>query len=114
MKHVGQNIRTLRHKQQWSQAEVAKRLYISIPAFSKIETGITDINISRLEQIAELFEVSILEILSRPGEKLVKFNGDELAICEDRLAHTEQEVIKLQRKLISLFDELKERTFMTR
>jgi transcriptional regulator with XRE-family HTH domain len=42
---IGKNIRTLRQKHGWSQGQVASRLHISIPAFSKIETGITDINI---------------------------------------------------------------------
>jgi transcriptional regulator with XRE-family HTH domain len=70
MEHVGRDIRTLRQKEQWSQGEVAKRLDISIPAFSKIETGITDINLSRLDQISRLFNVSIMEILCKPGEKL--------------------------------------------
>jgi transcriptional regulator with XRE-family HTH domain len=50
-KSVGKNIRTLRHQRGWSQEDVANRLGISIPAFSKIETGVTDINLSRLEQI---------------------------------------------------------------
>lgn len=70
MNYIGQNIRTLRQRKLWSQGQVAKQLKISIPAFSKIETGITDINITRLEQIASLFDVSILEILSKPGENL--------------------------------------------
>jgi transcriptional regulator with XRE-family HTH domain len=45
MKTLGKKIRLLRHQKGWSQEEVAKRLDISIPAFSKIETGITDINL---------------------------------------------------------------------
>ncbi len=40
MNIIGKNIRQLRQKNGWSQGEVAKRLSISIPAFSKIETGI--------------------------------------------------------------------------
>jgi transcriptional regulator with XRE-family HTH domain len=40
-KSVGMNIRTLRHQRGWSQEDVADRLGISIPAFSKIETGVT-------------------------------------------------------------------------
>ena len=58
-KSVGKNIRTLRHQRGWSQEDVAHRLGISIPAFSKIETGVTDINLSRLEQIANIYEVNV-------------------------------------------------------
>ena len=47
MKTLGKKIRLLRHQKGWSQEDVAKRLDISIPAFSKIETGITDWKFAR-------------------------------------------------------------------
>lgn len=37
MDKLGKAIRLLRHQKDWSQRDVAKRLDISIPAFSKIE-----------------------------------------------------------------------------
>jgi transcriptional regulator with XRE-family HTH domain len=107
MKHVGKNIKSLRQKQGWSQGDAAQRLKISIPAFSKIETNITDINLSRLYQIANLFEVSVLDILSLPGEELANPDKQELANCKYKLATCEQEVIQLQKKVIGLFDELR-------
>ena len=64
MKTLGKKIRLLRHQKGWSQEDVAKRLDISIPAFSKIETGITDINLSRLEQISTLFEMTVVQLLT--------------------------------------------------
>ncbi len=64
MKALGKKIRLLRHQKGWSQEDVAKKLDISIPAFSKIETGITDINLSRLEQISNLFEMSVVQLLT--------------------------------------------------
>ena len=64
MKTLGKKIRLLRHQKGWSQEDVAKRLDISIPAFSKIETGITDINLSRLEQISNLFEMTVVQLLT--------------------------------------------------
>ena len=64
MKTLGKKIRLLRHQKGWSQEDVSKRLDISIPAFSKIETGITDVNLSRLEQIATLFEMTVVQLLT--------------------------------------------------
>ena len=61
---VGRNIRAVRQQHGWSQEEVANKLGISIPALSKIETGITDVNLSRLEQIADIFELSLVQLLS--------------------------------------------------
>jgi transcriptional regulator with XRE-family HTH domain len=64
MHHIGKNIRRIRCKQGWNQAEAAKRLRLSTAAFSNIETGITDISISRLYQLADIFQVSVHEILN--------------------------------------------------
>ena len=55
MSSLGKKIKALRQQKDWLQGDVAKKLNISIPAYSKIESDITDINISRLKQIAEIF-----------------------------------------------------------
>lgn len=107
MNTIGKNIRQLRQKNGWSQGEVAKRLNISIPAFSKIETGITDINISRLAQIAGLFEVSTMDIISKEGENPQSLNFEEINTLKERLADREEEIIKLQKKVIELYEELR-------
>lgn len=107
MNTIGKNIRQLRQKNGWSQGEVAKRLDISIPAFSKIETGITDINISRLDQIAKLFEVSTLEIISIDGKGVDAASPIEVSILKDKLSHKEEEITKLQKKIIDLYEELR-------
>lgn len=107
MDDIGKNIRTLRQKQNWSQGDVARRLGISIPAFSKIETGITDINISRLNQISKLFGLSVVEILSKQGESPFVINEEELIKCKARLTERDQDVISLQKKVIDLLDELR-------
>lgn len=102
---VGGNIRRLRENNKWSQQIIAERLNISIPAYSKIETGVTDVNLSRLEQIAHLFEVGL------PG----LFGGDtipapmptpEFEKLEKELTECEKEILYLQRKVIQLYEEL--------
>ncbi|HEX8609326.1 MAG TPA: helix-turn-helix transcriptional regulator [Pedobacter sp.] len=109
MNTIGKNIRQLRQKKSWSQGEVAKRLSISIPAFSKIETGITDINISRLDQIATLFEVSTMDIISKEGENPQSLNSEEINKLKEKLSQREEEIIKLQKKVIDLYEEIRER-----
>ncbi|MBB2145224.1 helix-turn-helix domain-containing protein [Pedobacter sp. LMG 31464] len=105
MNIIGTNIRLLRQKNGWSQAEVAKFLKISTPAFSKIETGVTDINVSRLDQISRLFQVSCIEIISREGNNLQPGTFVEVTVLKDRLAMKEQEITKLQKKIIDLYEE---------
>ncbi|MGZ3751099.1 MAG: helix-turn-helix domain-containing protein [Mucilaginibacter sp.] len=107
MKALGKKIRLLRHQKGWSQEDVAKKLDISIPAFSKIETGITDINLSRLEQISALFDMTVVQLLTfNDLEQDQKFIS-ELETVNKKLMDREAEVIDLQKKVIELFEELR-------
>jgi len=108
MKTLGKKIRLLRHQKSWSQEDVAKRLDISIPAFSKIETGITDINLSRLEQIANLFEMSVVQLLTFNDAEYEQKYLNELENVNKKLMDRETEVIDLQKKVIELFEELRQ------
>jgi transcriptional regulator with XRE-family HTH domain len=113
MKTLGKKIRLLRHQKGWSQEEVAKRLDISIPAFSKIETGITDINLSRLEQIAVLFEMSVVQLLTYNEVEQDQKVASELENVNKKLMDRETEVIDLQKKVIELFEELRHKKAAT-
>jgi len=107
MKTLGKKIRLLRHQKSWSQEDVAKQLEISIPAFSKIETGITDINLSRLEQIAKLFEMTVVQLLTfndAEGQESYNTEVDSLTL---KLHEREMELIDLQKKIIELYEELR-------
>jgi len=105
-KSVGVNIRTLRHQHGWSQEDIADRLGISIPAFSKIETGVTDINLSRLEQIANVFEVTVVYLLAM-DVKETEHEPSNLSIAQKKLNERESEIAHLQRKVILLYEELR-------
>lgn len=107
MKTLGKKIRLLRHQKGWSQEDVAKRLDISIPAFSKIETGITDINLSRLEQISTLFEMTVVQLLTFNDTEQQEKYTSELEVLTKRLQERELEVIDLQKKVIELYEELR-------
>ena len=107
MKALGKKIRLLRHQKGWSQEDVAKKLDISIPAFSKIETGITDINLSRLEQIAILFDMSVVQLLTFNDEEQDQKFINEPELVNKKLMDRDAEVIDLQKKVIELFEELR-------
>jgi transcriptional regulator with XRE-family HTH domain len=108
MKTLGKKIRLLRHQKGWSQEDVSKRLDISIPAFSKIETGITDVNLSRLEQIATLFEMSVVQLLTFNDTEQQEKYVSELEVLTKKLQEREMEVIDLQKKIIVLYEELRQ------
>jgi cytidylate kinase len=63
-------------------------------------------NLSRLEQFAELFEMSIKDLINYgQADNHDKFD-DELDNLNNKLAKLDAEVIDLQRKMISLLDEI--------
>lgn len=104
MRTLGKRIRLLRHQNGWSQEDVAKKLEISIPAFSKIETGITDVNLSRIEQIAKLFDLSVVDLLTLNDSEEQKRYSEHLDVLNNRLKEAEAEVVKLQKKVIELYE----------
>ena len=103
---LGQNIRMLRHKRRLNQAAVAEVLGLSIPAYSKIETGITDINISRLNQIAEFYSVTVTSLLYGGQEPQQKNLEEENSALKAALSQNREELSRLQAKCINLLDEL--------
>ena len=107
MKSFGHKIRMLRHQHSWSQEQMARQLDISIPAFSKIETGVTDVSLSRMEQIASLFDISIVKLLAYDEIMDTPARQAELAGLLEKLRERENEVMNLQRKVIQLFEALK-------
>ncbi|MDB5151968.1 MAG: helix-turn-helix transcriptional regulator [Mucilaginibacter sp.] len=108
-KSIGKSIRILRHQHGWSQEDIANRLGISIPAFSKIETGVTDVNLSRLEQIANIYEVSVVQLLTVDNEQ-VETVPSHLNVIQKKLSDRETEIATLQRKVIELYEELRNKS----
>lgn len=107
MKSLGKKIRLLRHQKGWSQEDVAKQLDISIPAFSKIETGITDINLSRLEQISRLYEMTVVQLLTFNDAEQEQKSASDMELIQKKLVEREAELIDLQKKVIELYEELR-------
>lgn len=105
MDSIGKRIKALRQQKDWLQSDVAQKLNISVPAFSKIESDITDINISRLKEIANIFGVEMIELLSdntTPTKEYV----DELKKTKETVEAQDAKINKLQEYIIRLYEEL--------
>lgn len=66
-----EKIRLMREMNQWSQEEVADKLNLSTNGYAKIERGETRLNLPRLEQIAEIFHVDLLDLLQSENKGFV-------------------------------------------
>lgn len=104
---VGQNIRTLRLKYGWSLRDAARRLDISTSALSKIETGVTDVNLSRLEQIATVFGVNLVQLWELNFEDAAA-RETNLSIARKKVSELELEIATFQRKVILLYEKLRQ------
>lgn len=74
---VHEKIRELREQKNWSQEEMALQLNMSSGGYAKIERGETRLNLPRLEQIAEIFHIDIIELLKSDEQNVIyQFNEE--------------------------------------
>jgi len=76
MKKISETLKELRKKNGKTQLEIGELLNITDSAYSKIETGNADINLSKLEIISNLYNMSVIELLAYPKE--VKIIGEPI------------------------------------
>ena len=79
-KKFGQFILKLRKEKGWTQLELAEKLNITDKAVSKWERGTGFPDIKMIEPLAEVFNVSILEIMQSeriPGQTIPKDNASD-------------------------------------
>ena len=72
---VHEKIKFLRLTKDWSQEDVAVKLDMSPNGYGCIERGETDVNLSRLKKIAQLFGVELSSLFDE-GRNVFNFNGD--------------------------------------
>jgi transcriptional regulator with XRE-family HTH domain len=104
---IGKNVKELRLKHNWTKTQMADVLGISVPTLSRIESGRTDICLSRLHQIADVFGVSVLQLFSRETKKVeLMLVSSSLTNARRRIFYREAEISNLRRKIIELHEEL--------
>ena len=64
MLQTGQNIKAIRELKNYTQDYVASQLNMSIPNYSNIETGKTELTLTRLQQIAAVLQIDFRQILN--------------------------------------------------
>ena len=101
---IGSKIKNHRSNLGLSQAAMAKLLTISAPAYCKIESGQTDLNISRFIQICKVLKTAPAEIFDIASHQIS--NNEELKATKKELLLQEEELNKLRKKVISLYDKL--------
>jgi transcriptional regulator with XRE-family HTH domain len=71
-----EKIKFIRQLKGWSQEEVANQLEMSVNGYGSIERGETDVKLSRLEKIAAIFGMELLELLGLNETTVFNLTGD--------------------------------------
>lgn len=71
---LGTKIRNLRTLKGYSQENMAKMLGLSVTSYSKIERDEVNLTLKRLEEIAAILQMTLLDILTF-GENNILFNN---------------------------------------
>lgn len=73
---VHDKIRVMREINQWSQEEMAEKLAMSANGYAKIERGQTNINIEKLKQIAQIFNIDMVDLITNQDKTFFFSIGD--------------------------------------
>lgn len=74
---VCEKIKFMRQVKELSQEQMAEKLGLSLNGYANIERGNADAPLSRIQQIADVFEMDLMELLSFGEKNVVVFVGNE-------------------------------------
>lgn len=67
---VNEKIRKVRESKAWSQEQIAEKLNMSLNGYAKIERGETKLYLDKLEQIAQVFDIDVVELMQSDGKNI--------------------------------------------
>lgn len=67
---VNEKIRKFREAKDWSQEQMAEKLNMSLNGYAKIERGESKIYLDKLEQIAQVFDIDVVELMQSDGKNI--------------------------------------------
>jgi len=98
-------ITSVRLKKGFSYENMADELSITPAAYRKIETGETKLTVERLFKIAEIFEVSLLELLEIDKELFHQVNTENATGYQQKIEHFYQENKDVYEKMLQSKEE---------
>ena len=67
---INEKIKQLREAHQWTQEEMAQKLSMTTKGYAKIERGETKLYLDKLEQIAQVFDIDVVELMQSDGKNI--------------------------------------------
>jgi transcriptional regulator with XRE-family HTH domain len=107
MENIKGALKALRKKKKFTQHNVAIKLGLSDRAYGKIEAGETSLNISRLRDIAAVFDFTLAQLLANLLEEdITPQKSDTITL----IRHYEETIILLKQQNETLKKILLDRT----
>lgn len=64
---VHKKIRLMRELRNWSQEDMAEKMNLSPSGYAKIERGETKLHLEKLDKIAKIYNLELLDLLREDG-----------------------------------------------
>lgn len=101
-------IRELREQRNWTQEYMAEQLGLTRNGYAKIERGESTPSLERLDEIAKLFEISIIELLKLDDKNIIVQTQNQQANYYQHYVNSEslQNEIEKLKLIIAHKDEI--------
>ena len=99
---IGEAIRHIREMKNLTQEHMARELDMTQQGYGRIEKGVTDVSFSRLHRIAQIFRMSLSDVINFQEGNAEALSGQEniaLAIIKERLEKAEKNLAQFQDQL---------------
>ena len=75
--NIKDKLKNLREMNGWSQEVMAERLNMSKNGYARIERGESKLDMERLEKIAEIFSLEVVDLISQEYERAIFVIGGD-------------------------------------
>ena len=106
MNVIGEKIKKIRELRGYPQKYVADKLGMTPAGYSKIERGETDVTYSKIEEIANVLNVSMEDLIAFDQQKILNSFNQVKGSNSNIIINDIKEVKKLYEDKISLLEKL--------
>lgn len=99
---VNEKIRKLREAKEWSQEQMAEKMHMSLSGYSKIERGETKLYLDKLEQIAQVLDIDIVELMSSSERSICFQINENTSLSSNFYGNNEALQIEIEKLKLSL------------
>jgi len=99
---IRERIRQIREDKHWTQAKMAEKLNIHPNTYSNIERSITNLQLSRLKQIAKVFDMELSELVGASDKNVFNVVGacnTNTHFNQSHITSGSMEVVELKHEL---------------